>query len=159
MQFIYYWFNCVQVSVPRLIPEKKCRNIEKEICNTQMINPHDIKQPVFIKYCTRPEKVTPESEWKRIMMEGIIWSTCVHLRSFETLRKLTKMINVRLECGRADSMCVWSAGERIACACGLQASSLLIRIISIMNIIWKRGRKKGGATVLAQSEEAASDLH
>ena len=52
---------CHQVSVPRLIPERKCRNVEKEICNTQMINPHDIKQPVFIKYCTRQEKVTKAS--------------------------------------------------------------------------------------------------
>jgi len=55
--------HCSQekVSVPRLIPERKCRNVEKEICNTQMINPHDIKQPVFIKYCTRPEKLTKAS--------------------------------------------------------------------------------------------------
>ena len=49
------------MSVPRLVPERKCRDIEKEICNTQMINPHDIKQPVFIKYCTRPEQVTKGS--------------------------------------------------------------------------------------------------
>ena len=26
-----------------------------------MINPHDIKQPIFIKYCTRPEKLTKAS--------------------------------------------------------------------------------------------------
>jgi len=55
--------HCTQekVSVPRLIPERKCRNIEKEICNTQMINPHDIKQPIFIKYCTRQEKAPKAS--------------------------------------------------------------------------------------------------
>ena len=54
-------YYSLKVSVPRLIPERKCRNVEKEICNTQMINPHDIKQPVFIKYCTRPEKLTKAS--------------------------------------------------------------------------------------------------
>ena len=46
-----------QISVPRLIPEQKCREVEKEICNTQMVNPHDIKKPVFIKYCTRKENL------------------------------------------------------------------------------------------------------
>ena len=46
-----------QISVPRLIPEQKCRQVEKEICNTQMVNPHDIKKPVFIKYCTRKENL------------------------------------------------------------------------------------------------------
>jgi len=51
--------HCSQekISVPRLIPEQKCRQVEKEICNTQMVNPHDIKKPVFIKYCTRKENL------------------------------------------------------------------------------------------------------
>lgn len=51
--------HCSQekISVPRLIPERKCREVEKEICNTQMVNPHDLKKPVFIKYCTRRENL------------------------------------------------------------------------------------------------------
>ena len=56
-------FSLLQISVPRLIPEQKCRKVEKEICNTQMINPHDIKKPVFIKYCTRKENVETKSKY------------------------------------------------------------------------------------------------
>ena len=47
----------VKIAVPRLVPEKKCRQAEKEICNTQLVNPHEVKKPVFIKYCTKKEKV------------------------------------------------------------------------------------------------------
>ncbi len=46
-----------KVSVPRLVPEQKCRKVEKEICNTQLVNPHDTKKPVFIKYCAKRERV------------------------------------------------------------------------------------------------------
>jgi hypothetical protein len=46
-----------KVSVPRLVPEQKCRQVEKEICNTQLVNPHDVKKPVFIKYCTKKERL------------------------------------------------------------------------------------------------------
>ena len=47
----------IKVSVPRLVPERKCRQVEKEICNTQLVNPHDTKKPVIIKYCTKKERV------------------------------------------------------------------------------------------------------
>ena len=51
----------VKISVPRLVPERKCRQVEKEICNSQLVNPHEVKKPVFIKYCTRKEKVNTNS--------------------------------------------------------------------------------------------------
>jgi len=56
--------HCSQekISVPRLIPEQKCRQVEKEICHTQMINPHDIKKPVFIKYCTRQSNLAQQQQ-------------------------------------------------------------------------------------------------
>lgn len=47
----------VKIAVPRLVPEKKCRKVEKEICNTQLVHPHEVKKPVFIKYCTKKENV------------------------------------------------------------------------------------------------------
>ena len=47
----------IKVSVPRLVPERKCRKVEKEICNTQLVNPHEVKKPVLIKYCTKKERV------------------------------------------------------------------------------------------------------
>ena len=47
--------SVVKVAVPRLTPEKRCRDIEKNICNTQLVNPHDLQKTVFIKYCTRQE--------------------------------------------------------------------------------------------------------
>ena len=54
--------HCSQekIAVPRLVPERKCRQVEKEICNTQLVHPHEIKKPVFIKYCTKKEKVQPK---------------------------------------------------------------------------------------------------
>lgn len=48
--------STVKVAVPRLIPEKKCRKTERQICNTQLVNPHSVDKTVFIKYCSRPEK-------------------------------------------------------------------------------------------------------
>lgn len=45
--------STVKVSVPRLIPEKRCRQVEKEICNTRLKNGQNIKKPVRIKYCTK----------------------------------------------------------------------------------------------------------
>ena len=48
----------VKIAVPRLVPEKKCRQVEKEICNTQLVHPHEVKKPVFIKYCTKKEKLS-----------------------------------------------------------------------------------------------------
>ena len=53
----------VKVSVPRLVPERKCRQVEKEICNTQLVNPHDIKKPVIIKYCTKRERVKSSNSY------------------------------------------------------------------------------------------------
>ena len=53
----------VKVSVPRLVPERKCRQVEKEICNTQLVNPHDIKKPVIIKYCTKKERVKSSNSY------------------------------------------------------------------------------------------------
>ena len=47
----------IKVAVPRLTPEKHCRQTEKQICNTQLVNPHTVDKAVFIKYCTRKEKV------------------------------------------------------------------------------------------------------
>ena len=53
----------VKIAVPRLVPEKKCRKAEKEICNTQLVNPHDVKKPVFIKYCTKKEKIKSSNSY------------------------------------------------------------------------------------------------
>ena len=46
-----------KVAIPRLTPEKKCRKIEKEICNSRLVNPHDVEKAVFVKYCARIEKL------------------------------------------------------------------------------------------------------
>ena len=53
----------IKVSVPRLVPERKCRQVEKEICNTQLVNPHDTKKPVIIKYCTKKERVKSSNSY------------------------------------------------------------------------------------------------
>lgn len=57
--------HCSQekISVPRLVPEQKCRLIEKEICNTQLVNPHEVKRPVVIKYCAKKERVKSASSY------------------------------------------------------------------------------------------------
>jgi hypothetical protein len=34
------------------------REVEKEICSTQLVNPHITQQNVIIKYCTRQESVS-----------------------------------------------------------------------------------------------------
>lgn len=45
--------SLIKIAVPRLSPEKKCRQVEKEICSTSLVNPHPEEKTVFIKYCAR----------------------------------------------------------------------------------------------------------
>eukprot|EP00094_Tigriopus_californicus_P004406 TCALIF_04245-PA protein Name:"Protein of unknown function" AED:0.17 eAED:0.17 QI:0/0/0/0.5/1/1/2/0/384 len=45
--------SVIKIAVPRLSPEKKCRQVEKEICSTSLVNPHPEEKTVFIKYCAR----------------------------------------------------------------------------------------------------------
>ncbi len=44
-----------KAAVPKLTPERRCRQVEKEICSTSLVNPHPTEQNVIIKYCARPE--------------------------------------------------------------------------------------------------------
>lgn len=45
-----------KASVPRLTPEKHCRQVEKELCVTQLVNPHITEQKLVVKYCKRDPK-------------------------------------------------------------------------------------------------------
>ena len=47
----------INVAVPKLLPEKKCRQVEKDICKTQLVNPHEVPKTIFVKYCARAEDV------------------------------------------------------------------------------------------------------
>lgn len=48
----------VTTSVPQLIPQQMCREVPKEVCTTKFVNPRNIKEPVFVKYCTKDNVLT-----------------------------------------------------------------------------------------------------
>ena len=45
--------------MPHLTTKEVCREIPKEICVLKLVNPHTVKKPVQLKWCTKtpPKKV------------------------------------------------------------------------------------------------------
>ena len=46
--------------VPHLTTKEVCKAIPKEICVMKMVNPHPVKKPIQLKWCTKKKPALPE---------------------------------------------------------------------------------------------------